>query len=168
MANVPSGVVTAEGAAGQAVVVAGRTRSSTPARGWPAGPVTRPVIVPGVWPGAGLVASNDGTWQIKNVVRVEYPQPLNNCGACHADGWVPATVDPTKGVAVTFDAGAAPWGNQLDDLLIGPTAASCMSCHQSGDPLTQFGLRVHAYGQGWAPTAFPEGRQTLIDAITTP
>jgi hypothetical protein len=39
-----------------------------------------------------------------------------------------------------------------------------MSCHQSGDPAVQFGLRTHAYGQGWAPTTFPEGRQTLLDA----
>jgi len=113
-------------------------------------------------------ASTVGVWQIHNVVLVEYPRALNDCGACHADGWVPAPVDPTRGVAMTVDAGAAPWGNQLDDVLMGPTAASCMSCHQSGDPLTQFGLRVHAYGQGWVPTTFDNGRQTLLDAVTLP
>ena len=41
-----------------------------------------------------------------------------------------------------------------------------MSCHQSGDPVTQFGLRFHAYDQGWTPSIFTNGRQTLIDAVT--
>ena len=41
-----------------------------------------------------------------------------------------------------------------------------MSCHQSGDPSVQFGLRSHAYDQGWWPTTFVNGRQTLIDAAT--
>ena len=75
-------------------------------------------------------------------------------------------MDGSKAVGVTVDAGAAPWGNQLDDVLMGPTAASCMSCHQSGDATTQFYLRTHAYGQGWLPTTFVNGRQTLIDAAT--
>jgi OmcA/MtrC family decaheme c-type cytochrome len=114
--------------------------------------------------GATPVAAT-ATWKIHNYIPVEYPQPLNNCGACHTNGWVPAAVDGSKGVAVTVDAGAAPWGNQLDDVLMGPTAASCLSCHQSGDPLTQFNLRQHAYQGGWVPTTFVNGRQTLLDAV---
>ncbi|HQR30141.1 MAG TPA: hypothetical protein PLL32_07005, partial [Anaeromyxobacteraceae bacterium] len=98
---------------------------------------------------------------------VHYPQGLNNCYACHASTWVPKAVDPAKGVAMTPDPGVAPWGNQLDDVLMGPTAASCMSCHQSGDFMTQFNLRIHAYGNGWVPTVFENGRQTLIDAVQT-
>lgn len=113
----------------------------------------------------GPLATN--AWQIHNVILVHYPQSLANCNACHADGWAPSTVDAKKGVAVTVDAGAAPWGNQRDDVLLGPTAASCMSCHASGDPAVEFGLRIHAYGFGWIPTAFPEGRQTLIDAAVS-
>jgi hypothetical protein len=113
----------------------------------------------------GLVASTDGTWQVHNVVLVHYPQPLNNCGACHSAGWTPATADGSKAVGVTVDAGAAPWGNQLDDVLQGPTATSCMSCHQSGDPTKQFYLRQHAYDGGWVPTTFEAGRQTLLDAV---
>jgi len=113
----------------------------------------------------GLVASTDGTWQVHNVILIHYPRALNDCGACHADGWTPAAVDGSKGVAVTVDAGVAPWGGQLDDVLMGPTAASCMSCHQSGVPSTQFYLRTHAYGGGWAPTTFESGRQTLLDAV---
>jgi len=115
----------------------------------------------------GLVASTDGTWRIHNFIEVHYPQAINNCAACHSDGWVQATVNATKGVALTVDPGAAPWGNQLDDVLMGPTAASCMSCHQSGVQVDQFGLRIHAYGQGWVPTTFENGRQTLIDAAST-
>ena len=69
----------------------------------------------------GLAPSTDGTWRIHNFIEVHYPQAINNCAACHADGWVPETVNATKGVAVTTDPGAAPWGNQLDDVLMGAT-----------------------------------------------
>ncbi|HET8725761.1 MAG TPA: hypothetical protein VFM53_16310, partial [Anaeromyxobacteraceae bacterium] len=109
--------------------------------------------------------STDGVWRIHNFIEVHYPQALNNCYACHTADWKPKAVDPSKGVAVTPDPGAAPWGNQLDDVLMGPTAASCMSCHQSADFMTQFNLRIHAYGNGWVPTVFENGRQTLIDAV---
>ena len=67
------------------------------------------------------------------------PVGMNRCDACHADTWRPATVDPTKGVAVTVDPGVAPFGNQLNDVLWGPTGASCMSCHQSGVPTVSSG-----------------------------
>jgi OmcA/MtrC family decaheme c-type cytochrome len=102
-----------------------------------------------------------------NFIEVHYPQAINNCAACHSDTWVQETVNATKGVALTTDPGAAPWGNQLDDVLMGATAASCMSCHQSGVQSTQFGLRIHAYGQGWVPATFVDGRQTIIDAAST-
>ena len=109
-------------------------------------------------------ASTDGAWQIHNATIVDYPSGLNRCDACHASNWRPAAVDPTKGVAVTVDPGVAPFGNQLDDVLWGPTSASCMSCHQWGVPAVNFGWQIHAYGQSWVPTTFPDGRQTLIDA----
>jgi OmcA/MtrC family decaheme c-type cytochrome len=112
-------------------------------------------------------ASTDGAWQVHTATIVDYPSALNRCDACHADSWKPAAVDPTKGVAVTVDPGAAPFGNQLNDVLWGPTSASCMSCHQSGVQTTQFGLRIHSYGQSWVPTTFEDGRQTLIDAAST-
>ena len=99
-----------------------------------------------------------------NFIEIHYPQGLNNCGACHSNGWVPAAVDPTKGVAVTPDPGVVPWGNQLDDSLKGPTAASCFSCHQSGDAVRQFQLDTHSSGGSWVPTTFENGRQTLLDA----
>ncbi len=102
-----------------------------------------------------------------NFIEVHYPRALNDCAACHVDGWVPSTVDPTKAVAVTVAPGAS-YPTQLDDVLQGPNATSCMSCHQSGDFVTQFGLRMHAYDQGWKPSLFLNGRQTLLDAIVLP
>jgi OmcA/MtrC family decaheme c-type cytochrome len=129
------------------------------------------------WPGAGSFpvfgsdTALDGTAQAAttrnhNEIVVHYPRALNDCNACHADGWQMSTPNPTLSMPVTLDAGAAPWGGQLDDVLLGATASSCMSCHQSGDPAVQFGLSVHAYGNGWIPGAFENGRQSIIDAAT--
>jgi hypothetical protein len=119
--------------------------------------------------------STDGTWLVHNFIEVHYPRQLNDCSACHVAGWTPATVDGSKGVAVTVDPGTVVNstatnantvnGNQLDDVLMGPTTASCMTCHQSGDATTQFYLRLHAYDGGWSPSTFPNGRQTLLDAV---
>jgi hypothetical protein len=67
-------------------------------------------------------------------------------------------VDQTKGVATTVDAGAAPWNNQLDDTLQGANSAACTSCHQDAASVG------HANQNGWVPTKFPNGRQTIIDA----
>jgi len=113
---------------------------------------------------ADLVASTDGTWRIHNFIEVHYPRALNDCSACHVDGSA-AIPDPTKAVAVTFAPGAAPFNGLLNDVLVGPTTASCMSCHQSGVALDQFFLQKHAYDNSWEPSAFANGRQTLIDAV---
>jgi hypothetical protein len=67
-------------------------------------------------------------------------------------------VDQTKGVATTLDAGALPWNNQLDDVLQGANTAACTSCHQDAASVG------HANQNGWVPTTFPNGRQTIIDA----
>jgi hypothetical protein len=110
--------------------------------------------------------STAGTWRTFNEIVVHYPRQLSDCSACHVDGWEEQVPSPLEAVAVTEDAGAAPWAYQVDDVLLGPGAASCMSCHQSGDPWTQYGLRYgHAYENGWIPAAFPAGRQTLIEAV---
>lgn len=113
----------------------------------------------------GLANSTDGTWRIHNYIPVHYPRPLNDCSACHVDGSVDLQPDPTKAVGVVLeDAGASPFGNLLDDVLYGPSAASCMTCHQSGDAALQKTLRTHAFVNGITPAAFANGRQTLIDA----
>jgi hypothetical protein len=100
-----------------------------------------------------------------NFIEVHYPRALNDCGACHVNGSEQSLPDPTRAVAVTYEAGAAPWNGLLDDKLIGPSTAACMSCHGSMDAVTQFRLRKHAYDNGWAPSVFPNGRQSLLDAL---
>ena len=99
--------------------------------------------------------------QPHNLYHPTYPRLLNDCAACHTDGFdlIP---DQGKAVATTLDAGAtlgAPvgWNNQLDDTLQGASAAACTSCHQTTD------ARGHAYQNGWTPQTFENGRQTMID-----
>ncbi len=124
------------------------------------------------------VPSTSGTWRPHRVVEVHYPRVLNDCVACHftnaeldpvnkpAGTTADKFPDPTKAVALTVEAGASPWNNLKDDVLIGPNTASCMSCHQAAkDSSDQYFLRKHAYDNSWWPTSFDNGRQTLIDAI---
>ncbi|MBK9518739.1 MAG: hypothetical protein IPO09_15600 [Anaeromyxobacter sp.] len=101
-----------------------------------------------------------------NYISIHYPRSLADCAACHVDGSVAHVPNPLMAVGLTVETGPAPYNNLLDDVLMGPTAASCMSCHGSSDPVVQFGLDVHRFGQGWVPSVFPDGRQTLIDAAT--
>ena len=120
------------------------------------------------WPGLGaqtVYGSNpsgtnpDGTTRVHNLHIPTYPRALNDCQACHGTNlgtnYVP---DQAKSVATTIDAGVDPWGNQLDDKLMGTGAATCVSCHTSAQ------AKAHASQNGWAPTVFPNGRQTIIDA----
>jgi hypothetical protein len=60
-------------------------------------------------------------------------------------------------VATTLDAGSTTWSDQVDDTLQGASAAACTSCHQSTD------AKGHAYQNGWVPSQFPNGRQTILD-----
>jgi len=148
-----TGGVTCNGAEGPATYykVYGSTKGTT---------VTRDATT-----GACISTPNTAAeWQVHTATIVDYPSAMNRCDACHASTWRPSTVDPTKGVAVTMDPGVAPFGNQINDVLRGPTGTSCMSCHQWGVPAVNFGWQIHSYGQSWVPTTFPNGRQTLIDA----
>lgn len=87
------------------------------------------------------------------------------CVACHN----PASSEKSTRVTMgNQDSGAAPWSNQIDDVLMGPAAATCMSCHQSGVAVEQLFLRGHAYTNGISPATFPNGRQSLIDAAVLP
>jgi OmcA/MtrC family decaheme c-type cytochrome len=125
------------------------------------------------WPGTGrlpVFGSDDGTGnpvlQNHNFHTPTYPRSLNECGACHVEG-LALFPDPTKAMASTV-AGAAD-GNQLDDVLEGAQTSSCITCHRGdGDGVYNAGdeaaVRGHAYQNSWTPQAFPEGRQTIIDA----
>jgi hypothetical protein len=96
--------------------------------------------------------------QVHNFHKPTYPRLANDCAACHVSSGFSPMVDQTKGVATTIDAGAAPWNNQLDDTLQGANTAACTSCHQDGASVG------HSNQNGWTPTTFPNGRQTIIDA----
>jgi OmcA/MtrC family decaheme c-type cytochrome len=119
------------------------------------------------WPGEGsqpIFGSDDGTGnpvlQTHNFHTPTYPRHLYDCGACHSAEFLAGSTLPDQSLAVatTLDAGEEPWDNQIDDVLQGTGAASCTSCHGSSD------ARAHAYQNGWVPTEFPEGRQSILDA----
>ena len=98
----------------------------------------------------------DVSCQVHNLYHPTYPRAANDCAACHVKGF-DVIPDQAKAMATTLDAGAAPWQNKLDDTLQGASAAACTSCHQSTDS------KGHAYQNGWVPTTFENGRQTIID-----
>jgi OmcA/MtrC family decaheme c-type cytochrome len=117
------------------------------------------------WPGTGsqpVFGSDDGTgapvMQTHNYHNPTYPRLLNDCAACHAEDWESLVPDQAIAMATTLDAGDEPWTNQVDDVLQGAGAAACTSCHKSGAALG------HAYQNGWEPSTFEDGRQTIIDA----
>jgi hypothetical protein len=117
----------------------------------------------------GASKNTDGTYptvacQPYNLYHPTYPRDAFDCAACHVAGF--STIpDQAKAVATTIDAGkidsgtgaSAVWKNQLDDSLQGASAAACTSCHSTTD------ARGHAYQNGWTPTTFPNGRQTILD-----
>lgn len=114
----------------------------------------------------------DGTseWQVyraHNLHQTTYPQVLNNCASCHKPGSF-GFPDATKAVATTVDAGTVALGGtkpsqtassatnaiQTDDVLQGPAAAACFSCHQAvmAPPVN------HGNVGGFAPATFPGDR----------
>jgi hypothetical protein len=95
--------------------------------------------------------------QPHNLYHPTYPRPPQDCFMCHASGFA-VIPDQTQAVATTLDAGALPWNNQIDDVLQGASSAACTSCHQSSS------ARGHANQNGWTPTTFEDGRQTIIDS----
>jgi OmcA/MtrC family decaheme c-type cytochrome len=96
--------------------------------------------------------------QVHNYYNPTYPRPLNDCAACHDEDFDVVPLQ-SKAVATTVEAGSEPWINKIDDSLMGAGAAACTSCHKSGAALG------HAYQNGWEPTTFENGRQTILDAV---
>jgi len=95
--------------------------------------------------------------QNHNFHNPTYPRLENDCAACHAEDFA-VVPDQAIAMATTLEAGVDPWTNQIDDVLQGAGAASCTSCHSDA------AAKGHAYQNGWTPTTFPNGRQTIIDA----
>jgi OmcA/MtrC family decaheme c-type cytochrome len=120
------------------------------------------------WPGAsstripvfGADPASPNANQVHNFHTPTYPRLANDCAACHVQGFE-TMVDQTRGMATTIDAdpaGTKQWKNQVDDTLQGANSAACTSCHQDSASVG------HANQNGWVPTEFPNGRQTIIDA----
>jgi OmcA/MtrC family decaheme c-type cytochrome len=105
----------------------------------------------------GADQTNPNSCQPFNFYKPTYPRPFNDCLACH-DPDFETIPDQSQAVATTFNAGAAPWANQLDDTLGGPATTACTTCHQSSP------TAGHAYQNSWTPQTFPNGRQTVLDA----
>jgi OmcA/MtrC family decaheme c-type cytochrome len=136
------------------------------------------------WPGTGEqtvygsdFADNDPTTPGDFVVRhnfhrTTYPRGIYDCAACHADSFgtatgAPVIPDQTKAMASTLDPGneacvpgtVCDWLDQTDDTLQGAATTACVTCHTGG------AAKGHAYQNSWVPTVFPDGRQTIIDAV---
>ena len=113
------------------------------------------------WPGTGqqVVFGSDPAFTTNhNFHAPTYPRALNACTACHTEDFA-VIPDQTQAMATTTDAGSDEWINQLDDTLQGAATTACITCHKDG------ASKGHAYQNSWTPQEFPEGRETIIDAV---
>ena len=113
------------------------------------------------WPGTGpqIVYGSEGDRVIThNFHTPTYPRALNACAACHVPD-LAVQPDQTQAMATTVRTGSEVWSNQLDDVLQGASTTACITCHTSAP------AKGHAYQNSWDPQSFPEGRQTIIDAV---
>jgi OmcA/MtrC family decaheme c-type cytochrome len=118
-------------------------------------------LLPDTWPGTGpqIVFGSEGDRVINhNFHAPTYPRALNACAACHTADFA-VIPDQTQAMATTVNAGSTEWINQLDDTLQGAATTACITCHTSGP------AKGHAYQNSWVPQVFPEGRETIIDAV---
>jgi len=96
--------------------------------------------------------------QTHNYHNPTYPRSLYECTACHTEDFT-VIPDQTKSMATTVDTGSTVWEDQLDDVLQGAATTACITCHADG------ASKGHAFQNSWTPQEFPEGRQTIIDAV---
>jgi OmcA/MtrC family decaheme c-type cytochrome len=106
----------------------------------------------------GSDPTSENSCQPHNFHAPDYPRALNACAACHTPNF-DVIPDQTEAMASTLDAGSITWEDQLDDTLQGAATTACVTCHADG------ASKGHAYQNSWTPQEFPEGRQTIIDAV---
>ena len=112
------------------------------------------------WPDDGLTVygSQNGQTIAHNWTVVHYPQPANNCTACHDAGTFEVP-DQTKAVGVTVEPGTS-WPLQSDDVIIGPAAAACTACHATSV------ARSHAVKMGYMANVSKEAMVEMADTNT--
>jgi len=113
------------------------------------------------WPGTGqqvVFGSEPPVTTNHNFHAPTYPRALNACTACHTPDFA-VIPDQTEAMAATTDAGSEVWEDQLDDVLQGAATTACITCHKDS------ATKGHAYQNSWTPQEFPEGRDTIIDAV---
>jgi OmcA/MtrC family decaheme c-type cytochrome len=118
---------------------------------------TGDALKPTGWPAAGdntIYGSTNGSKIAHNWTVVDYPQPANNCLACHDAPPDAPTItyeapNQTKAAAVTVEPGTD-WVSQADDISIGPTAAACTACHATS------AARSHAQHEGYMANVIKE------------
>ncbi len=130
------------------------TPDTIPPTGWPlvngepepSSPSTTPIY-----------GSTNASTQTHNWTIVHYPKAPSECTACHNSGAYEAP-DQTKAVALTVDPGGPDYADQSDDIVIGPTAASCTACHYTAPVLshaTQFGYATNVTKEEMLDLATP-------------
>ncbi len=112
------------------------------------------------WPGTGqqVVFGSDPAYTTNhNFEAPTYPRSINECTACHTADFM-VIPDQAESMATTVEAGSTVWEDQLDDVLQGAGTTACVTCHADA------ASKGHAYQNSWVPQAFPEGRDTIINA----
>jgi OmcA/MtrC family decaheme c-type cytochrome len=117
--------------------------------------------------GAAEVFGSDSNLQPNHYLkRVNYPNVLQNCQACHFEG-THDLPDQAKALAVSIESG----GNYIVqnlDTLIGAGTAACASCHQYPFPDEFFktaAVQTHAYLNSWKPQVFDNGKEDLLNFV---
>ncbi|MDW7711850.1 MAG: hypothetical protein SCH98_15405 [Deferrisomatales bacterium] len=113
-------------------------------------------------PGLEVFGSNPPANITHYLKKVNFPNRLNNCLACHIEGAY-GIPDQSKALAISIESGDD-GASQLDDTLISPATGACMACHQAGDPAVQAALRNHAYQFSWRPSVIEGGKEAVLEA----
>lgn len=131
----------------------------TDPRNWPVDANGNPTAYA---PGQLVFGSDPPTNITHYLKKVNFPNRLNNCQACHFEGTY-GIPDQSLALAISVDSGVD-GADQTDDRLMSPASAACMSCHQSSNSAEQAALRSHASQFSWQPQVIEGGKEAVLDA----